>query len=249
MKLSATIITLNEEDNIANAIESVSFADEIIVVDSGSTDKTCQIAEDLGAKIHQRPFDCHGRQKNHAASLAREEWILSIDADEQVSGTLKESILAILSQQEHSLYRVDRRTNYCNYWIYHGGWYPDYLIRLYRKGEAKWSEPSLHEKLLPVQAKAKIPLLDGFLNHYSFPTVKSQIKTNLRYAAIAAQELQKKDNKKSYFCKMLFKPFFKFLECYFLKRGILDGLPGMIIAFNAAHSTFMKYSFAQMDKS
>ena len=246
MKLTATIITLNEEKNIKKAIESVSFADEIIVVDSGSNDNTCQLAKDLGALIYERPFDCHGRQKNYADSLASGEWILNIDADEQVSHPLKKSIEEVLSKQEYSLYRINRRTSYCNRWIYHGGWYPDYLIRLYRKGVAKWSEPSLHEKLIPIDEKTTIPLLHGHLNHYSFPTVKSQIKTNLRYAAMAANDLQNK-GKKSYFLKMLFKPFFKFLECYFIKKGILDGLPGMIIAFNAAHSTFMKYSFAQMD--
>ena len=195
VKLSAVIITLNEEDNIVNAIQSVSFADEIIIVDSGSTDNTCQIARDLGASVYQHPFDCHGRQKNHAASLAKGEWILSIDADEQVSESLKKSIQAVLSGQEHSLFRVDRRTSYCNRWIYHGGWYPDYLVRLYRRGKAKWSEPPLHEKLIPTQKKATIPLLHGHLNHYSFPTVKSQIITNLHYAAMAAQDLQKKTKK------------------------------------------------------
>ncbi|MCY4523626.1 MAG: glycosyltransferase family 2 protein [Halobacteriovoraceae bacterium] len=249
MKLSATIITLNEEKNIANAIRSVSFADEIIVVDSNSSDKTCQIAQNLGAKVHHHPFHCHGQQKNHAASLAKGEWILSIDADEEVSDPLKKSILSAISQQNHSMYRINRRTNYCNRWIYHGGWYPDYLLRLYRQGEARWSEPHLHEKLVPVNNKEKIPLLQGHLNHYSFPTVKSQILTNLRYASMAAEDLRKKNKNKSYFLKMIMKPFFKFLECYFLKKGILDGIPGMIIAFNAAHSTFMKYSFAHMDKS
>ena len=149
MKLSATIITLNEEKNIAKAIQSVSFANEIIVVDSGSSDKTCQIAKDMGAIVYEHPFTCHGQQKNHAESLAKGEWILSIDADEQVSKTLQKSIQIALSQKDYSLYKVNRLTNYCNRWIYHGGWYPDYLIRLYRKGEAKWSEPPLHEKTHP----------------------------------------------------------------------------------------------------
>ena len=244
MKLSVVIITLNEEENIKRAIESISFADQVIVVDSGSTDQTCLLAKESGAEVFHHSFYGHGRQKNHGASLAKGEWILSMDADEEVDEILAASIKNAL-EQSCPLYRINRRTNYAGTWIYHGGWYPDTLLRLYRRGMARWSEPILHEKLIPSKEfSGDIPLLPGHLNHYSFPTVKSQIATNLSYASTQAGELKKG---KHLLLMMIFHPFFKFIKCYFIKRGFLDGISGFIIAINAAHSTFMKYSIARMD--
>lgn len=246
MKLSVVIITFNEQNNIKRAIQSISFADQVIVVDSGSTDETCKTARNLGAEVVHHTFDGHGKQKNHGASLTRGEWVLSIDADEEVDKTLALSIKNVLDQS-CPLYRINRRTNYAGTWIYRGGWYPDPLLRLYRKGTAHWSEPPLHEKLIPSKEfSKKIPLLDGHLNHYSFPSVTSQITTNLSYASTQARELQKKGTKHLLW-KMIFRPFFKFVECYFIKKGFLDGICGFVIAINAAHSAFMKYSFAKMD--
>ena len=252
MKISTVIITRNEEDTIARAIRSVSFSSEVIVVDSYSTDRTCDIARDLGAIVHQNPFRNHGQQKNFAASLACGEWILSIDADEEVSEQLKGPLLEAISLEGPSVYRLLRRTQYCGRWIYHGGWYPDYILRLYRKGEARWTEPFVHEKLLPTRPQGKTKTLSGHLNHYSFPTASSQVKANVYYASLGAKELLAKSRRKktrplSLLLPMLFKPWGKFLECYLFKRGLLDGWPGFIIAVNAAHSTFMKYSFAAME--
>lgn len=250
MKISATIITFNEEANIARAVKSLSFVDEIIILDSNSTDKTREIANELGAKTFLNPFVGYGQQKNKAAEYANHSWILNIDADEEVSPELADEIKKIISQNENSnsIYQLNRRTNYCGKWIYHGGWYPDLIKRLYHKNQAKWTEPFVHEELLPIGNSGQIGFLNGNLNHYSFPTIKSQVLTNVKYAELGAKELIKKKGKRPTFFEMLFRPIGKFFECYFIKLGLLDGAPGFIIAVNAAYSMFMKYSFARYER-
>lgn len=241
MKLSVTIITFNEERNIARAIKSANFADEIIIVDSGSSDKTVEIAQFLGAHVVHNPFRGYGEQKNFAASVCKGEWILNIDADEEITPKLQQSIKESL-KLSHPIFSISRRNNYCGKWIYHGGWYPDRRARLCKKGEANWSEPNVHEDLVAINGTSPIPL-KGDLNHYSFPTIQSQISTNLKYAKLGGRELLRRKGRPALF-KIFLKPFWKFIECYLLKFGFLDGLYGFVIAINAAHSLFLKYVFA-----
>ncbi len=248
MKLSATIITLNEEKHIARAIKSVSFADEIIVLDSFSTDKTVEIAKSLGAKVISDKFEGYGQHKNLAEKWANGEWILSIDADEEVTPELKKEILQVIESGQAKAYQLNRRTSFCGKWIYNGGWYPDKLTRLYKKNEAKWTEPKVHEELKVLDG-SQTPLLKGHLNHYSFPSVESQIETNIKYAKLGSRQLIEKKGRKPYFFEVLFRPLGKFIECYFIKMGLLDGREGLIIALNASYSLFMKYIFAYSDKS
>lgn len=253
MKLSVTIITLNEIANIQRAISSVKFADEIIVVDSGSSDKTKEVAQELGAHVVQRAFMGYGQQKNFAASLCTGEWILNLDADEEVSPELRTSIEKILkstTSEENSvhLYRMARLTFFCGRPIHHGGWYPDYKARLYKKDKVTWTEPNVHEDLRLLHG-GQIGILKGDLYHYSFPTVKSQVQTNIRYASLGAKDLVLRKNGKPFFYEMLLRPMTKFLECYVIKFGFLDGKRGLIIALNAAYSMFMKYSFAYWDEN
>lgn len=143
-----------------------------------------------------------------------------------------------LSLDPSTVYRFQRRTQFCGKWIYHGGWYPDILSRLYHREKASWSSPHVHEELSG-EFISNFHRLGGHLNHYSFPSVDSQIETNLKYAKLGAKKL-----KDPFFVTMLIRPFWKFLECFLLKGGILDGKEGLVIAINAAHSQFMKYSFA-----
>jgi len=243
MKLSVTIITLNEAANIERCIKSVSFADEVIVVDSNSSDGTIEMAESLGAKVYQNAFVGYGQQKNYAASKTNGEWIFNLDADEEVDEKLKKSILkTIENSKAKPCYQVQRLTKYGKRWIYHGGWYPNTIRRLCKRDLARWTEPQVHEDLIPLD-DSDAPVLKGHLLHYSFPTISSQVQTNIKYAQLGAKDLIGRKGRPSLLA-VLIRPFGKFLECYLVKKGFLDGIEGFIIAINAAHSMFMKYAIA-----
>lgn len=247
MKLSVTIITLNEEDNIERALKSVQFAQEIIVVDSGSQDRTVEIAKKYGAKVSVNKFIGHGNQKNYAAGLCQSDWILNIDADEEVTENLKNRIINIINRQDaKDVYAINRLTKYCHHWVKHGGWFPHYLRRLHRKDKARWTEPHVHEDLKAIDAsEGKI---EELLLHYSFPTILSQVKTNMNYANLASKDLLQRLGRRPSLLELILKPIGKFIECFFLKGGMLDGVVGLIIAINAAHSMFLKYSIAYMSR-
>lgn len=249
-KLSVSIITYNEESNIERCLKSLDFADEIVVVDSLSQDKTVEICERYGAKVIHQKFLGYGQQKNLAGQHCSHDWIFNIDADEVVTEELRENILkAIESPNQLYLYKVSRLTNYCGKWIRFGGWYPNAVYRLYHKEKARWSEPHIHEALYLEDGTKPDHTLKGDLLHYSFPTVKSQIMTNVKFAELGAKDLIKRKNgRRPSIGAVLIRPFGKFIECYFIKFGIFDGLVGLVIALNASHSMFMKYSFAYFDK-
>lgn len=252
MNITATIISYNESNNIDVVLDSLSWADEIIIVDSLSTDDTVMKAQSFGPKIKiiNQKFLGFGQQKNLAAEHAKNDWIFSIDADEEVTQELKDSILnTVVSYTSGSptVYNVCRKTNYCGKWILHGGWYPDILARLYKKTDAAFTTPDVHEAL-ESKTNSKIGMLVGDLNHYSFNTVESQVKVNLKYAKLGAKALLKKRNgKRPNLLALFFRPLGKFIECYIIKKGFLDGLAGLIIAINAMYSMFMKYTFAYFD--
>ncbi len=239
--LSVTIIALNEEKDLPRCLESVQFADEIILVDSGSTDRTVEVAKKFGAKVIQEPWHGYGAQKNFAMDKAKNDWVLNIDADEAVTPELREEILReIKSEQAAASYAVARKTFYLGKWIRFGGWYPNYVTRLARKSKARWTEPHVHEELKA--GEGEVRKFQNPLLHYTFSDISDQIRTNMRYAMQGAQDLERKAVKPSLF-KLIFKPIWKFIETYLIKRGCFDGLAGFIISVNAAHSVFMKYSF------
>lgn len=244
-KISATIITYNEERNIERCLKSLDFVDEIIVLDSGSFDKTRAICGSFRVSFHESDFVSHGQQKNKASSLAENNWILNIDADEVISDDLKKSILTVIeSASSQSVYGFNRVTNYCGKWIYHGGWYPDQVNRLYNRKFARWSEPNLHEKLNKVgEVDIKTEKLSGDLHHYSFPDIKSHIIKNIHYAERGSFDFEAKKNRKPYFAEIIIKPFWKFIEVYVIKLGMLDGKEGFVIAINSSYSMFLKCSF------
>lgn len=250
LPISATIITFNEEENIRKCIESLHFVEEVIVVDSYSQDKTIEIAESLGAKVIQNAFAGYGQQKNFAADHASHEWILNLDADETVTPELEAEIREIFANlnDPNSAYQTPRLTQYCGKWIKHGGWYPNYVTRFYHKQSARWTEPEVHESLAKRNDwnKLEIKKFKNHLHHFSFPTFKSQVEVNLKYAARGAQDLINRKGKPG-LLSVFIRPLGKFIECYFVKLGILDGKEGLFIALNAAYSMFVKYSIAYFD--
>jgi glycosyltransferase involved in cell wall biosynthesis len=242
--ITVTLITLNEENNLARAIQSVGWADEVIVVDSGSTDGTIALARQLGAKVFINSWPGYGPQKNYAQRQASHDWILNIDADEAVSPELANEIQQALTGVAQGTiqargFSFPRKTFYLGRWIRHGGWYPNYLVRLADRRAASWSEPQVHEAL---EVRGEVLTLTSPLDHFSFSSIQDQILTNLTFSKLGSQELARRGKRPS-LSKLVLKPLGKFIETYFLKRGFLDGLPGFIISVNAAHSMFLKYAY------
>lgn len=235
--LSVVIITLNEEANIARALQSVQWASEIVVYDSGSKDKTIEIAQKMGAKVIQGPWLGFGPTKRKATDAAKYDWILSLDADEEVPAQLVQEIRDRWSSLDSEIaYQIPRLSKYLGKWIYHGGWYPDRQTRLFNRTHSSWDLAEIHEK---VQAARSDRLIQHF-HHYVFKNIEHQVQTNNRYSSLQAQEMYRKGKLFSWF-HFFTKPYVKFIECYFLKLGILDGWVGYVIARNAAYSVYMKW--------
>lgn len=241
-RFSVAIITFNEELNIRDCIESVhSFADEIIVLDSFSTDKTLEIAGNFSkVKIAQAPFNGHIEQKNNAIGLCSGEWILSIDADERVSSLLQKEILEILSRTQISEngFKIPRLTFHLGIFIRHGGWYPLKRYRFFRKGFAKWTGENPHDY---IELEGKGGSLKGDIIHYSFKDLTHQVDTINKFSSIVAFTRYKK-NISFPILKSIYKPTVKFLEMYIFKLGFLDGYPGFVVAISSAYSTFLKFA-------
>jgi glycosyltransferase involved in cell wall biosynthesis len=240
--LSVVIITRNEEKNIARCIQSVKpVADEVVVLDSFSTDRTAALVAEWGGIFHQRRFDGYGSQKNAAAALATHDHVLFLDADELLSEKLRQSILQEkLNGFPHDAYLMNRLSNYLGQWIRHGSWYPDRKLRLARKKICTWSLDLVHESLVPGK-DARIGLLNGDLLHYTYANYEEHIDKNNKYSSLSAQMLFGK-GKKATWLKLYFNPFWAFFTSYFLRAGFLDGLNGFIIAVHIGHLTFLKYS-------
>lgn len=242
MRISAVIITYNEELNIDRCLSSLAgVVDEIVVVDSFSTDETKTICEKHGAVVVEKPFLDYSSSKNYGNSLAKGDYILSIDADEALSDELKQSILDLKTKPVNELvdsYVINRLTNYCGEWIYHCGWYPDKKPRLFRKDKAKW-EGIIHEELIIDTKETKE--LDGHLFHYSITSIADHVNRINKYSNLSAEKLFKK-GKKSSILHILIKPRVKFLKSYIFKLGFLDGYYGYTISRLSAYETFLRYS-------
>lgn len=238
--LSLIVITRNAEGHIARCLKSVPFAADIVVLDSGSTDRTVEIAKACGARVFVEDWRGFGPQKRRATELARTDWVLSLDADEALSEPAQVEVQALLAtspQQRRDAYAFPRLSYHLGRWIRHGGWYPDWQIRLYDRTRANWSEDSLHEK---VRAK-EIQRLREPLLHWVFADLSDQVRTNDRYSTLGANQLAEKGRVFMTF-HLLTKPWVKFMETYIWKRGFLDGMPGFIIAVGAAYSVFLKWA-------
>ena len=243
MKISATIITLNEERNIARAIESLRCCDEILVLDSGSTDRTLELAEKLGARVVESPWRGYSGQKNFAAEQAAYDWILSLDADEALSEALEGEIWSLKKRgPEYDAYTMPRLAQYLGRWILHSGWYPDRKIRLYNRRKARWIGDFVHEAL---EVKGAVGHLEANILHFTCESLSEHLKTMDRYTTLAAQELVAQKAKIG-LSNLIFDPAWTFFRAYFLQRGFLDGFEGLCIAHTAAFYTFLKYAKARV---
>lgn len=239
-KISAVIITLNEERNIERCIKSLlNVADEIVIVDSGSTDRTIEIARGLNAIVIEQQWLGYGATKNLGHDKAKFEYILSIDADEALSDELIDSINNIKSNLD-AAYSFNRLTNYCGKWIKHSGWYPDTKVRLFPKSKIRWNSSEVHEEL--EMQNIKVQHLKGDLLHYSYYSIIQHIEKSVHYGKLAGKHLFEKGKKPSVF-KIIFSPFIRFLKDYFLRLGFLDGAFGFFIAITASYSIFIKYFY------
>jgi glycosyltransferase involved in cell wall biosynthesis len=243
MKITATIITFNEESNIEAACNSVSWADEIVVVDSESTDKTVSLAKALGARVITNPWPGFSLQKQLAVDQASNEWIFSLDADERVSDELKTSIEGIRPKSEQELadgYLVSRRTFYQGKWIQGGGWYPDRQLRFFRKSAGHWKNRHIHESV-EMKNGSRVETLNGDLLHYTAPDASYHHRMiGERYAPLAAKQMFEEGRRTSA-GKIVTAAPSAFLRSFVLKAGFRDGLAGFSIASFAAHHAFLKH--------
>lgn len=238
--LTVVIITFNEERNIARCIGSVQgLGDEIVVVDSGSSDETVNISLSMGARVIHHDFAGYIEQKNFATEAAENDWILCLDADEELSEELKAAVMKVLVAPQSMGFSMNRLTNYCGDWVRHGGWYPDVKLRLYNRKYGSWQGVNPHDRF--ILKENKVPLhLQGDLLHYSYISLSDHLKQIDRFSSIGAKSLFDKGVKGG-ILKIIYKPIARFIRNYILRRGFLDGITGFIIAVNSAHAVFLKY--------
>jgi glycosyltransferase involved in cell wall biosynthesis len=241
MKISATIIVRNEEENIAAVCETVNWADEIVIVDSDSTDRTVEIARRYTDQIFNRPFRGYKDKHEFADSQTTGDWIFWIDADERVTPQLRESIEKLRQLDPPSLpdgYRIARSTQYLGRWIKRSGWYPDYQMRLYRKAASYWDGVSPHET---ARVRGRIETLPGEFLHYTKRNLSEHHRVLDEYTTLAAEYLDQK-KKRVRGSDLFVLPIAAFIRTYIFKQGFLDGAQGLIIAMFTAYSVFLKYA-------
>ncbi|SFG91955.1 glycosyltransferase family 2 protein [Pontibacter chinhatensis] len=240
VKLSVVVITYNEERNIARCLESVKqVADELVVVDSYSTDRTREICLSYGARFMEHPFEGHIEQKNYALTQATFQHVLSLDADEALSPELEQAVLAAKNNWQSDAYSMNRLTNYCGKWIHHSGWYPDTKVRLFDRSKAVWGGENPHDKIILSQG-ATLQHLRGDLLHYSYYTVTQHLGQINKFTDASSKALIR-DGKTVSLPMVILKPLFRFFRAYILKRGFLDGPEGFIISVSSAESVYYKY--------
>ena len=240
VKISVVIITFNEERNISRCIESVqNIADEIVVIDSYSTDNTKKLCLEKGVVFIENKFNGHIEQKNFAITQASNKYILSLDADECLSKPAIQDILTVKENWTHDGYFFNRLNNYCGQWIKHGGWYPDKKLRLWDSSKGQWEGENPYDEFR-MQSGVNIQSFKSDILHYTLGT-RQEHKDQIEYFTTIAAKAAHKNNKKSSSAKMIFSAITKFVKDYIFKLGILDGKNGFIIAWLSAGATFTKY--------
>lgn len=234
--LSAVIITKNEADAIGACLESLAFADELLVVDSGSADDTVGIATRLGARVIHQDWLGYGPQKHFAVAAAANDWVLCIDADERVTPALRESIGAALAAPTHQAYRFARCNRFLGRWLRHGEGYPDWSLRLFDRRAAQWSRDPVHEKVV---ANGSVGTLPGDLQHESAETLASYLEKNNRYTSLQAQAMRDA-GRSTNAARLVLSPLARFLKFYFLRLGFLDGAAGFAHIAIGCFNTFLK---------
>ncbi len=236
--ISVTVISKNESRNIKDCLESVNWASEVIVIDQFSTDGTADMARSSGAKVFQEQWQGFARQKNIAVAKAEGPWILSLDADERVTPLLRQEIEEVIRQKNACKgYYIARKNFFRKRWIRHGGWYPDYTLRLFRKDAGCFEERTVHEKVV---IEGPAGYLRNPMAHYTYISVADYLKRLERYSRLAALEIS---DRKSWtrWHTLTLRPIFTFMSMYLLRLGILDGTPGLFLAVSYAYYTFLKY--------
>jgi glycosyltransferase involved in cell wall biosynthesis len=240
-KISGCIITYNEERNIERCINSLlPVCDEIVVLDSFSSDKTIQICEKLGAKVFKNKFEGHIQQKNHALTKCLNDWVLSLDADECLTPVLQNSIRELILTDQVTAFSVNRLTNFAGQWIKHCGWYPDQKTRLFNKKYSSWGGRNPHDRI-EHEVETRVVRLKGDLLHYSFEDVADHVAQINKFSSIGAQTAYDRGKKPNLIVQVLLDPIYTFVKKYFLQLGFLDGYYGFVISVNTAHSKFLKY--------
>ncbi len=239
--LSVVVITFNEERNIERCLRSVKrLANEIDVVDSFSNDTTVDLCRSFGATVIQHPFEGHIEQKNFALDKATSPFVLSLDADEEISERLQASIVSAKEQWTHDAYEMSRMTNYCGSWIRYGGWYPDRKVRLFDRRKARWGGVNPHDRVVLDETATKT-LLRGDILHYSYYDRNDHLKQIEYFTGISAQVMFKQGRKPSW-VRMLFGPVVRFVRDYLLIIGFMDGRAGLAIAMLSAHAVLINYA-------
>jgi glycosyltransferase involved in cell wall biosynthesis len=240
LPLSLVVITRDEEAHIERCLKSAPFASDILVLDSQSQDRTVEIAKAHGAKVIQQQFLGFGPQKKRAVNLASHDWVLCLDADEALTDDAQKAIIDLFKNGEPPLaaYRLSRLSFHMGRWIRHGGWFPDWQLRLFDRRRANWDDALIHERVI---VNGEVGTVNASILHWVFDSLTDQVQTNNKYSSLGAETLAKRGKRFSLLF-LVFKPISKFLETYLWKRGFMDGLPGFIIAVGAAYSVFLKYS-------
>lgn len=237
-RLSVVLITLNAARQIGPCLESVGFADEIVVVDSGSTDGTVEAAQRLGARIIHQPWLGFGRQKQYAVEQAGHDWVLCIDADERVSAVLCDQIREALREPRHRAYRMPRCNRFMGRWLRHGEGYPDWSLRLFDRRVARWSDDDVHEKVITQEPPGT---LTGELLHESQETLAAYLDKQNRYTTLQAEALLRA-GRSAHVGHLLMSPALRFIKFYFLRSGFLDGVPGLVHILIGCFNSFAKYA-------
>lgn len=239
-RISAVVITFNEERNIARCLQSLKgVADEIVVVDSLSTDRTEEICRSFGTNLIKNPWPGYTEQKNYANAQASHDFILSLDADEALSEELRKSILKEKEKGLAPAYEMNRMTNYCGHWIRHGSWYPDRQLRLFNKTKGRWEGEKIHERFVTGEGE-KPRRLGGDLLHYSYYTIAEHVDQANRFTTLTAEVAFTK-GKRASLPRILLSPVFRFIRDYIFRLGFLDGYHGFLVAQISANATFLKY--------
>lgn len=235
--VSIVIVTKDEEKNIEDALKSVSDAQEIIVVDSFSTDRTIEICRRFTDRIFQHEWMGYARQKQMAVDYANGPWVLILDADERLTAELKDEIRETLSGTDYHGFYLPRKNFFLGKWIRHSGWWPDHTLRLFRKDKAFLEDREVHEKVI---VNGPAGYLKNPLEHYTYRTISDFLKKMENYSTLAAKEIRKKSGGTGLF-SVTVRPAFTFLKMFFLRRGFLDGSHGLLLALLYSYYTFLKY--------
>lgn len=240
LPLSVCVITLNEEDNIERCLKSVRWAQEILVVDSGSEDSTQELAREHGAKVIENDWPGYREQKQFATDQAENDWVFSLDADEAVSDELRESIHRTFRDEPdpNTSFLVNRKCYFLGRWIEHGSWYPDWILRLFNRSSTGWIGGDLHERVEPTDHTVR---LEGHLHHYPYKNISENVQYGNYYSGIQSKELHR-EGETSGLLTAFGHGGFKFFKDYVMKRGFLDGMPGFIIATIGSFNVFLKYA-------